>query len=234
MKSLIGAGLLSATLLVATPALARDIQVDITNLTPGIYFTPLLVAAHNRHTHLFEVGTEASAELQALAEGGDSSGLTDILDSVDGVYKDNPADGLLAPGESTTARLKVRGHSNSRLSIAAMLLPTNDGFVGLDALSIPRRHGSYTYYLEGYDAGTEANDEIINGGGKPGVPGIPADPGGNGGSGGLGAAGPAENDHIHIHPSSLGDTDPLGGISDLDSRIHRWLNPVARIVIHVK
>lgn len=70
MKSLIGAGLLSATLLVATPALARDIQVDITNLTPGIYFTPLLVAAHNRHTHLFEVGTEASAELQALAEGG--------------------------------------------------------------------------------------------------------------------------------------------------------------------
>jgi len=234
MKSLIGAGLLSATLLVATPALARDIQVDITNLTPGIYFTPLLVAAHNRHTHLFEVGTEASAELQALAEGGDSSGLTDILDSVDGVYKDNPADGLLAPGESTTARLKVRGHSNSRLSIAAMLLPTNDGFVGLDALSIPRRHGSYTYYLEGYDAGTEANDEIINGGGKPGVPGIPADPGGNGGSGGLGAAGPAENDHIHIHPNSLGDTDPLGGISDLDSRIHRWLNPVARIVIHVK
>ena len=233
MKSLIAAGLLTGALLAATPALARDIQVEITNLTAGIYFTPLLVAAHDRHSHLFEPGTEASAELQALAEGGDSSGLIHFLEDIDSVYAANPASGLLPPGESATANLEVHGQRHSHLSIVAMLLPTNDGFVGLDALPIPHGRGSYTYFLKGYDAGTEANDEIINGGGAPGVPGIPADPGGNGGSGALGAAGPVENNRIHIHPGGLGDTDPLGGLSDLDSRIHRWLNPVARIVIHV-
>jgi hypothetical protein len=28
-----------------------------------------------------------------------------------------------------------------------------------------------------------------------------------------------------------GDTDPAGGISDLDSAIHRWQNPVAEATI---
>ena len=177
MKSLIAAGLLTGALLAATPALARDIQVEITNLTAGIYFTPLLVAAHDRHSHLFEPGTEASAELQALAEGGDSSGLIHFLEDIDSVYAANPASGLLPPGESATANLEVHGQRHSHLSIVAMLLPTNDGFVGLDALPIPHGRGSYTYFLKGYDAGTEANDEVINGGGAPGVPGIPADPG---------------------------------------------------------
>jgi hypothetical protein len=31
----------------------------------------------------------------------------------------------------------------------------------------------------------------------------------------------------------LGDTDPSGGVSDLDSRIHRWLNPVAKLVLTI-
>jgi len=59
-----------------------------------------------------------------------------------------------------------------------MLLRTNDGFVGLDSLRIPRAPGTYSYYLYGYDAGTEANDELITGGGDPNVPGIPAAPAG--------------------------------------------------------
>lgn len=240
MKSIVVAGLLSAAMLTATPALAREVQVEITNLTAGVYFTPVLVAAHNRHAHLFQAGEKASPELQAMAEGGNTTGLEGLLDEIHGVY-DNipdedipPGDGLLGPGETATAELNVRGWRHSRLSIVAMMLPTNDGFVGLDALPIPWRHGKHTYYLKGYDAGTEANDEIINGGGEPGVPGIPADPGGNGGSGAMNADVPDENGYVHIHRGNLGDTNPGGGISDLDSRIHRWLNPVARVVIKVK
>ena len=53
---------------------------------------------------------------------------------------------------------------------------------GLDGMPIPIRPGVYTVYLNGYDAGTEANDEVITGGGAPGVPGIPGDPGGNSGT----------------------------------------------------
>ena len=117
----------------------------------------------------------------------------------------------------------------------AMLLPTNDGFVGLDSLRIPRIPGTYTYFLNGYDAGTEANDELINttDGGTPGVPGIPGAPGEDAGTGGSGAAGVDTNTNVHIHPSVVGDTNPAGGISDLNSTIHRWQNPVAEVIIEV-
>jgi len=222
---------LATGVLFAATAAARDVGVEITNLSNGTYFTPLLVAAHNRNTRLFELGSPASAHLQALAEGGDISGLATDVEAAGGVVGSNG--GLLAPGDSASVVLEVRGRSTARMSIVAMLLPTNDGFVGLDSLRIPKHRGRYTYYLNGYDAGTEANDEIINGGGAPGVPGIPADPGANGGTNGSGVAGPDQNPNVHIHRGVLGDTDPGGGASDLDSRVHRWLNPVARVVVTV-
>ncbi len=225
--------LISASLLIATSSQARELRVEITNLTHAIYFTPLLVAAHDHKTDLYELGSEASYHLQAMAEGGDLSGLIEDLEAGGGVYVANPASGLLAPGQSTNARLDLRGYTTSRLSIVAMLLPTNDGFVGLDGLRIPREIGAHTYYLYGYDAGTEANDEIITGGGAPGVPGIPVDPGGNAGSGGVSEVGPDHNPSVHVHRGIVGDMDLTGGTSDLDSRIHRWQNPVARIVIRV-
>jgi len=146
---------------------------------------------------------------------------------------ENPAGGLLAPGASVQFALSTSG-GNDHLSLTAMLVPTNDGFVGLDALSLPTASGTYRYTLNAYDAGTEANDEIVNGGGAPGVPGIPVDPGGANGTGATGVTATEANTTVHIHRGVLGDTDPSGGISDLDSRVHRWLNPVAELVITVK
>lgn len=73
----------------------------------------------------------------------------------------------------------------------------------------------------------------LNGGGAPGTAGVPADPGGNGGMHGTGAADADYNTRVRVHRGVLGDTDPLGGVSDLDSRVHRWQNPVARVVIRV-
>ena len=234
MKRTTIAAAVAAGMLLSTSALARDVRVGITNLTNAIYFTPLLVAAMPDDAHLFEVGSGASANLQAMAEGGDIDGLIDEVEAADGTYVANPAGGLLGPGEHTSLELDVRGRRHANLSVVAMELPTNDGFVGLDALPIPKKHGTYTYYLHAYDAGTEDNDErIVGGGGVPDVPGIPADPGGQGGSGGLGVETGVESNMVHIHRGILGDTDPLGGPSDLDSRIHRWMNPVAKIVIEV-
>jgi len=225
--------LASAGLMVSTAGSARDIQVEVTNLTNGTYFTPLLIATHNAATHLFQVGKEASAQLQAMAEGGDISGLSNDVTTARGEAVENPADGLLAPGASTSASLDAYGPYATHISIVGMLLPTNDGFVGLDAMKIPVARGTYTYYLNGYDAGTEANDEIVNGGGMPNTPGIPADPGGFDGTGGSGASGPDSNQTVHIHRGVLGDDNPTGGASDLDSSVHRWLNPVAKVVIKI-
>ncbi len=217
----------------AVPAWAVDLDVTLVNLTHGSHFTPLLVAAHGDASHLFEVGQAASASLQAMAEGGDISGLTTDLEAVGANIITNPADGLLAPGASTHFMLSTTD-GNGYLSAVAMVLPTNDGFVGLNALKIPAAPGTYHYYLNAYDAGTEANDEIVNGGGAPGTPGIPADPLGKSGMNGTGVTTEEANQSVHVHRGVLGDTNQSGGISDLDSRVHRWLNPVARIDVTIK
>jgi len=220
-------------MLASTTLSARELDISITNLTQGIYFTPLLLAAHDNNTHLFEAGNTASANLQAMAEGGDISGLSSDLIAVNANISENPAAGLLPPGNSTTTTINTDA-ANDYFSLVAMMLPTNDGFVGLDALKLPAKPGTYTYFLNAYDAGTEANDEVINGAGTPGSPGIPADPGANHGSGASGVTTLENNTMVHIHRGNLGDTDPVGGNSDVDSRIHRWLNPIARLVITLK
>lgn len=224
--------LLVAGSLLTTPVMAQNLDISIINLTHGTYFTPLLVSAHTDGNHLFQPGTPASTHLQAMAEGGDISGLTADMAAISADSAVNPAGGLLAPGASVQFSITTSS-GNDYLSLTAMLLPTNDGFVGLDAMPIPTVAGTYHYKLNGYDAGTEANDEIVNGGGTPGVPGIPADPGGANGTGASGVTNTEANTMVHIHRGVLGDTDPNGGISDLDSRVHRWLNPVAELVITV-
>lgn len=225
--------LATASVLSINPAMAADLDVTVTNLTNGIYFTPLLIAVHDDATHLYQEGMAASSELQAMAEGGDISGLSTLMMSASANVVENPAAGMLAPGVSTTVNI-MSDNNNDYLSIVGMLLPTNDGFVGADSVMIPQKKGSYTYYLNGYDAGTEANDEIINGGGMPGVAGVPKDPGGFGGGGATGVAMADSNMTVHIHRGNIGDMDSTAGVSDLDSSVHRWLNPIAKLVITVK
>lgn len=232
-KSIMTAGLLAAATLGSVAVSAQELSVKITNLTNGVYFTPLLVAAHNSSADLFQPGMAASMHLRMMAEGGDISGLVSDVANAGADYVANPAAGLLAPGASTMAMLSTQGTQNNRLSVVAMLLPTNDGFVGADSIAIPRKPGTYTYYMNGYDAGSEANNEVINGGGALGVLGIPAAPGGTGGTGATGVHAMHENHTVHIHPGIIGDMDPAGGISDLNPTIHQWQNPVAKIEIVV-
>ena len=234
MKAMINAALILASLTGGNFASAADFNVRITNLTNGIWFTPFVVAAHPDGTSLFTAGQPASANLQAMAEGGDISGLVADLQAVGATISENPAGGLLPPAMSADVDLNTDGTSNVLLSVAAMLLPTNDAFTGLNSITIPTNPGTYTFDLPAYDAGTEANDEMITGGGAPGAAGIPADPGGLAGTGGSGAAAADANSNVHIHRNTLGDTDAAGGASDLDSRVHRWLNPVVRVVVTVQ
>jgi len=234
MRKITSAAISAAALFMTSGAMATDFNVRIVNLTNGIYYTPFLVAAHTDASSLFTVGSPASLSLQMMAEGGDLSGLEADLTAIGATMVSNPAGGLLAPGTETNTDLNTDGTSNTNLSIVAMLLPTNDGFAGLNAITIPTTPGVYTYNLSAYDSGTEANDELITGGGAPGAAGIPADPGANNGMNGSGAAGADNNPNVHVHRGALGDTDAAGGNSDLDSRVHRWLNPVVRVIVTVR
>lgn len=230
MKSKLTA--LALGVMLSNAAMAQDLTITFTNLTHGSHFTPLLFTAHTAGQHQFQPGQTASTSLQAMAEGGDISFLETEATALSFDVVSDPAGGLTAPGQTISFDMNTQ-NANQNLSVVAMVLPTNDGFVGLDSLHIPQAPGQYTYYLNAYDAGTETNDEIVNGAGAPGAAGIPADPLGLNGTGATGVTTLENNQTVHIHRGVLGDTDPAGGISDLDSRVHRWLNPVAKVVIEV-
>ena len=220
---------------VAGPVSAADLDVDIINLTRGNYFTPFLVAAHADSARLFTSGQPASTSLQAMAEGGNISGQVADVEAVNATVVANPAQGLLAPGARTSASLNTdSAPDNTRLSIVAMILPSNDGFMGLNSVAIPTKPGRYVYHVNAYDAGTEGNDEVV-GSGAPGQPGYPAPPPVRAASGqnGTGINAPAEG-FVHIHRNVLGDDNANGGNSDIDNTVHRWLNPVVRVVVTVK
>lgn len=226
---------LSALLIVSglvSNTFAANINITMTNLTKGMNFTPLFIAAHPSSTAPFTLGSAASLSLQKLAEGGDNSGLVTDFTAVSANIIENPAGGLLKAGKSTSTSI-VTSKANTHLSIAAMMIPTNDGFVAMDNVVIPTTAGTYTYLLNAYDAGTEANNEIlVPGAGAPGAAGIPANPDSNMGTGATGVTSVIEG-YVHVHRGPIGDTNLAGGKSDLDSTVHRWLNPVARVTITV-
>ncbi|WP_409439882.1 spondin domain-containing protein [Psychromonas sp. GE-S-Ul-11] len=221
-KHLIAAGLFG---LFSATAQAQDLTLTLTNLTHNIYFTPVVAGAHDSSTEIFETTVAASEELEVLAEEGDFTGVSGLLGNAGADVVDNPAGGLLASGESTSFTL-TNASGNDYLSIAAMMLPTNDAFIGLDSWEIPSEAGTYTVYLNAYDAGTEANDEL--------AASIPAFPGGDAGTGGSGVTTEISNATVHIHPGVVGDADLEGGISDLNNSTHRWLNPVAKLTVVVE
>lgn len=230
LNALCAAGLLVAA---AQSVNAAELSIDIQNLTNGMYFTPLIVTAHNPGNSLFQVGDAASPELQEMAEGGSLNGLMGITTAIGANTETNPAGGLLGPGQTTNATIN-NDDGNTVLSILAMILPTNDGFIGLDNWHIPEEAGTYTVYLNAYDAGTEANDEI-RGGGAPGVAGMPVPPPLDPllGNGGTGVTAVETNATVHIHRGNIGDDSNNSGKSDVTGSVHRWLNPIAKVTVTV-
>lgn len=186
-------------------------QVTITNLTRAQAFTPIMVASHRNGVSLFELGDAASAELSALAEGGDVAPLTAKLEANKKVIQVANSGGLLMPGASVTVNVSTE-RGAKRISLASMLIPTNDAFISLNNVKAPRGHGKKTYYAPAYDAGSEPNDELC-----VSIPGPVC--GGAGGSPGESGEG-----YVHVHAG-------IHGIGDLVPSVYDWRNPVAKITI---
>lgn len=211
-----------SALAVSPPLLADDDQrggrfeVSVTNLTRGQQFTPILAATHKPSMRLFDLGAPASTELAVLAEEGNTAPLATALAArpdVGGVVRGS---GLTDPGATT--KLVVEGRDGfGLLSIAAMLIPTNDGFVALNGVRLPRGGETLTYLAVAYDSGSERNDESCA-----------SIPGPNfaecNGSGGGGAPRGGEEGYVHIHAG-------MHGIGDFKPADRDWRNPVAQITV---
>ena len=198
-------------------ALAQPMyEVTITNVTQNQSFTPLLVASHRASASIFTLGEAASSDLETLAEEGNTEPLTNTLNANSQVNDVQTATGLLAPGESVTVEVSAR--RARRISLAAMLIPTNDAFVALNNVAAPARVGnSKVYFARAYDAGTEVNDELCSS-----IPG--PDFTECGGPGGGGAPAGGEEGFIHIH-------NGIHGIGDILASTRDWRGDVARVEI---
>jgi hypothetical protein len=189
-------------------------EIKITNLAPGQSLTPILAATHSGAITLFLPGTPASTELKMLAEGGDVAPLTALLSGMPAtVMQVVSGSGLTTPGVTTTLSI-MGGGTFDRVSLAAMLIPTNDAFVGIDT-TLPVDGEVKVIYAYAYDAGTEVNDETC-----ASIPG-PSYPECNGpGSGG--APGNGEG--------AVVISNGIRGIGDFGTD-RNWNNPVARFTI---
>lgn len=257
----------ASSVLVFGSAQARTLSIELTNMTHGMYFTPRLATAHDENYHILQVGQPATNGLRTMAETGNPMVLAGEVPSsavfaVD-ANGDSPtvADGvprILMPGSTSEITLENVPDSNVFLSLGAMLMPTNDAVVGLDAFPVPAGTGTYELYLNAYDAGTEANTELVlpealrafpecsgnddegsancnNGSFVPFHPDAAQSGFFSVGFSGTGvvASGSAELSVVHIHRGVIGDFSDQDGNSDLSATFHRWLNPVGRLILTV-
>ncbi len=129
-------------------------QVSITNATAHHVFTPTLIVTHAARVSLFKVGEQASAGLAHQAENGDPSVILAETQGRDGVF-DTVIGGFIPGGD--TLSLMITAPNRAHFSLTAMLATTNDSFVALNSVRLPKK--SVTYYANIYDAGSEANNE---------------------------------------------------------------------------
>ena len=201
----------------ASPAAGQQnvtYNVTIENLTSGQPFTPPVVAAHTSGMDAFEVGQAASAEVQAIAENGNNDPLVALLSGSAAVLDSATGTAPVKPGESAT--ITVEAPAGSLLSVVFMLICTNDGFSGVDSMTLPAS-GSESVDSNAYDAGTEMNTEDFDNMVPPcsNLTGV-----------GTGETDPAlaEGGVIAAHPGIQGGTD-------LTVADHGWTDPVARITV---
>ena len=220
MATLAAAALLTAATLPAHADQGLTYEVTITNTTYNQRFTPLLLATHRPTVAIFEAGEPASPQLRTLAEEGNVAPLKSVLDGLREVTATAAGNALLEPGKSVTFRIKANPWRD-RLSMAAMLIPTNDAFMAPNAVVLPFPGGSQKHFTAvAYDSGTEVNDELCTS-----IPGPNfAECGGPGGGAQVGAG----DGFVHVHRG-------MHGTGNFAAAARDWRNPVAQISVrHVR
>jgi len=206
----------------------RTYKVTITNLTAGQPITPPILVTHTSRTEIFSVGEVSSEGIRQIAENGNGAPLLEALSNdsqvhevVAGMAPLVPANNPGETGFGSSETFTITAHGRARyLSFASMLICTNDGFTGLDSVSLPRN--KKTVYARAYDARTEINTEDLADIVPPcqGLIGVSSEDMGTGMSNPVLA-----EDGIVIPHAGIN-----GGV-DLFPEVHGWGDPVVKIEI---
>ena len=184
-------------------------RITVTNATAQHVITPPLAAVHRAGVHLFALGQPASEGLAIQAETGDNQPLYQELSVADGVFDVVATGSPVVYGQSLS--FEIRAPKHARISVTGMLATTNDAFMGLDGVRLPRHSASYLVYA--WDAGSELNNELC-----AYIPGPPCSP-----TSGNARTATGEG-FVTIHKG-------VHGVGDLDAVALDWRGPVARVTI---
>jgi hypothetical protein len=157
----------------AGAASAASLSITVTNNqgADGLSLTPLYTALHDGSFDAFNVGDSASPGVELIAETGmPGTVMAERLAADPGSVAEFITAGApppIQPGESSTVTIDVDPLSNRFLTFLAMVLPSNDTFIGNDdptEFEIFDAMGNFlgpqsieVTGLDVYDAGTEAN-----------------------------------------------------------------------------
>ena len=192
-------------------------NVEVKNTSANQPLSPLAVIGHSSDYQLFTIGEPASEALEMLAESGDNSAL--LNEQVEGVSVQMAGSGVIPPSGNDTVTVTMDTSASPYLSVASMLVNTNDAFVAETAMDLASLAvgESVRIAMPAWDSGTEANDEAAET-----IPGPAA-----GGEGFNSAR--DDNDRVSFHAGVISKDDGLD-TSVLDAT-HRFQNPAAQLTI---
>ena len=196
-------------------------RITLTNMTANQPLSPATVIIHKSGYHLWQTGGVASVSLEKLAEGGSNTDVLNDAAAHSDVIASKSGTGIIPPGSSATVEFEIENSDNIKLTVAAMLVNTNDAFVGQVSGKITDLGWgkSFSMHLPIWDAGTEANTESVGT-----IPG-PADSGE-----GFNASRAGDADFVAIHQGIVSNADGLS--SSVLNESHRFNNPGA--FLHVE
>lgn len=198
-------------------------SVQVTNLTNNQPLSPAAFIMHSNGYSLFSDGAQASNALEVMAESGDTADLITEATNASQYIAHGTADGATAPrssADAVTLQVSSDNVENLYLTMATMLVNTNDAFSSLNAVDISNMSAgdSMLWTLPTWDAGTELNSET-----SATIPGPAA--------GGTGYDATRDDiiNRVRIHQGVVTSDDGLA-TSALDES-HRFLNPSVQLTV---
>jgi len=151
----------------AQAATLTTVEIEVAHNGNPLFITPLYSAFHSNNFDAFNVGENASAGVEAVAETGAAATLAAERQAVDPSSVATVVTGANGPvfsGETATTTLDVDLGANTQFSFLAMVLPSNDIFIGSDdSITLTDLISTGTQQItvdlsHFYDAGTEQNN----------------------------------------------------------------------------
>ena len=191
-------------------------RISLLNLTNAQPLSPPAVILNEANYRAWTTGEAASVALETLAESGDASELV----KGQSAHPSSSSTAVLLPGTSQNLEVTSSDSTDNALTVASMLVNTNDAFTGVTAIDLSemKKGDVRVYTTSAYDAGTEFNDEIARN-----IPG-PA-----GGGEGFNAARDDVTAVVTHHGGVVSQDD--GYEASALTEAHRFDNPVMRIEV---